>query len=225
MYSSRMPARKDHDLRRRDISEAVWRVLAAHGFAGLNMRAVAAELTATTGLLTHYFPNKRALVRYALDVAEERTQDREMRTPPAPGLAALRAALLDVLPLEEASTAMNRVWVSSWDAALGDAALSEWEAARHARWRSRLRAHVVAAQQRAELPAADPDDVAASAAAFAHGLVVQSLFDPAHFPSDRQTALLDGFLDGLRGPDRRAEILTRVALDLGREGAATQDEP
>jgi AcrR family transcriptional regulator len=52
-----MPRTKgDHEARRRDVSEAVWRVLVAHGFGGLTMRAVAAELDASTGLLTHYFP-------------------------------------------------------------------------------------------------------------------------------------------------------------------------
>jgi AcrR family transcriptional regulator len=201
MYSSRMPARKDHDLRRRDISGAVWRVLAEHGFGGLTLRAVAAELNATTGLLTHYFPDKRTLVRYALDVAEEHTQGREMRTPPAPGLPALRAALLDVLPLDGTSTAMNRVWVSSWDAALGDASLGEEQAARYVRWRDRLRDHVTAAQERGELPPANADEVAASAAAFCHGLVVQALFDPGRFPPDRQIGLLDRFFQGLRTPN------------------------
>ncbi len=37
-----MPARTDHDARRRDVSEAVWRVLAVHGFGGLTLRAVQA---------------------------------------------------------------------------------------------------------------------------------------------------------------------------------------
>jgi AcrR family transcriptional regulator len=190
-----MPARKDHDLRRRDISAAVWRVLAARGFDGLTLRAVAAELNATTGLLTHYFADKRALVRYALDVAEERTQGRPLRTAPAPGLAALRTALLDVLPLDPDTVTMNRVWVSSWDAALGDAETGRAQAGRYERWRTRLRGHVVAAQERGELPAGDPDDLAAEAAAFGHGLVVQALFDPDRFPPDRQAALLDRFLE------------------------------
>ena len=87
-----MPARKDHDLRRRDISEAVWRVLATDGFGGLTLRAVAAALDASTGLLTHYFPNKHTLLRYALDIAEERTQSRTLRTAPAPGMARATAS-------------------------------------------------------------------------------------------------------------------------------------
>jgi AcrR family transcriptional regulator len=204
-----MPARGDHDARRADVSEAVWRVLAARGFGGLTLRAVAAEMGASTGLLTHYFPSKRALVRHALDVAEERTETRDRRIPADQGRPALRAALLDVLPLSEASTAMNRVWVSFWDAALGDADLGTSQTTRYARWRDRLRPHVEVAQRRGELPAAaDADDLVASAAAFAHGLVVQALFDPDRFPPQRQVDLLDRFLDrlsatdGLSGTDR-----------------------
>jgi AcrR family transcriptional regulator len=193
-----VPARGDHEARRRDVSEAVWRVLAAHGFGGLTLRAVAAEMGASTGLLTHYFPTKRALVTYALKVAEERTATRVRRIAPEPGLAALRAALLDVLPLTPESTAMNRIWVSSWDGALGDPDLATVERARYVRWRRLLRPHVDAARQRGELPAtADPEDLVAIAAAFAHGLVVQALFDPRRFPKSRQVALLDQFLAGL----------------------------
>lgn len=63
-------------------------MLAERGFGGLTLRAVAAEMRATTGLLTHYFPNKRALVAYALDVLERRSADR-----PRPAVAAAVAAV------------------------------------------------------------------------------------------------------------------------------------
>ncbi len=195
-----MPARGDHDARRRDVSEAVWRVLAEHGFGGLTLRAVAAEMGASTGLLTHYFPNKRALVEHALDVADERTANRPLRTA-RPGLPALRAALLDVLSLTPAATAMNRVWVSSWDVSLADRDLAARQRDRYGGWRDRLRPHVAAAVARGELPGSrDVDEIVASAAAFAHGLVVHALFDPAAFPPDRQIAMLDGFLASLVSP-------------------------
>ncbi|MQY07433.1 TetR/AcrR family transcriptional regulator [Actinomadura macrotermitis] len=190
-----MPARGDHEARRRDVSAAVWRVLASRGFDGLTLRAVAAEMGASTGLLTHYFPNKKALLTHALDLADEHTEALARRTPAAPGAAALRAALLDVLPLTEVSAAMNRVWVSSWDGALGDPDLGTRETARYERWRGRLRVHAEAARERGELPAdADVDDIVATVAAFTHGLVVQALFDTVRFPPERQIALLDDLL-------------------------------
>lgn len=194
-----MPAKGDHVSRRADVAAAVWRVLASSGFDGLTLRAVAAEMGASTGLLTHYFASKRDLVRYAHEVAEERTEARKRLTPDAPGLAALRVALMNVLPLTPETVATSRVWVSFWDAALADEFLHEAQRARYERWRGRLRTCVEAAQDRGELPPSPPEEVAVEAAAFAHGLVVQALFDPARLPADRQVALLDRFLADLTG--------------------------
>ncbi len=200
MYGSSMPRTKgNHEARRRDVSEAVWRVLAAHGFGGLTLRAVAAELGATTGLLTHYFPAKRDLVAYALDLLEQRSASRPRRAAGA-GLSAVRAAMLDILPLTAEATDANRIWVSSWDVALADPALSGDHARRYAQGRDRLRDLVAAAQQLGELPAGDPARIAAGAQAFVLGLVVQALFAPTAFPPHRQVELLDDYLVSLTSP-------------------------
>ncbi|MFJ2564334.1 TetR/AcrR family transcriptional regulator [Streptomyces sp. NPDC088770] len=189
-----MPRTKgDHEARRRDVSEAVWRVLAAHGFGGLTMRAVAAELDATTGLLTHYFPTKRDLVVYALDLLELRS-DARLRRAAGKGMSAVRAALLDVLPLTDEATVSNRIWVSSWDIALADPELSADYAGKYARSRDKLRDLVAAAQQLGELPAGDAARVAAGIQSFVLGLVVQALLDPEAFPPHRQIELLDDHL-------------------------------
>ncbi|MGW4042576.1 TetR/AcrR family transcriptional regulator [Streptomyces sp. NPDC004721] len=195
-----MPRTKgDHEARRRDVSEAVWRVLAAHGFRGLTMRAVAAELDATTGLLTHYFPTKRDLVAYALDLLEVRSESRLRRTA-GEGMSAVRAALLDILPLTGEATVGNRIWVSSWDAALADPELSVDYARKYARSRDKLRDLVAAAQHLDELPTGDPARIAAGAQSYVLGLVVQALFDPEAFPPHRQIELLDDYLATLASP-------------------------
>ncbi|MEU0086277.1 TetR/AcrR family transcriptional regulator [Streptomyces sp. NPDC006274] len=195
-----MPRTKgDHEARRRDVSEAVWRVLAAEGFNGLTLRAVARELGATTGLLTHYFPTKDDLVAHALDLLESRSAARPRRAA-GQGLSAVRAALLDVLPLTAEATAANRIWVSSWDTALADPELSDDYGRKYARSRDRLRTSVADAQRLGELPAGDSERIAAGALAFVLGLVVQALFDPAAFPPERQTRLLDDYLAALASP-------------------------
>lgn len=200
MYRSSMPRTKgDHEARRRDVSEAVWRVLAAHGFSGLTLRAVAAELGATTGLLTHYFPAKRDLVAHALDLLDARTAARPRRSP-GQGLDALRSALLDILPLTADATASNRIWVSSWDTALADPDLTEDYAGKYGRSRARLSERVAAAQELGELPPGDPDGIAAGAQSFVLGLVVQALFTPAEFTPERQVELLDAYLTALATP-------------------------
>lgn len=198
-----MPRSKgDHEARRQDVSAAVWHVMATRGFAGLTLRAVAAELGATTGLLMHYFPTKQALVAYALELLEERTLARPRRQA-GDGLAALRDALMDILPLTSDTTDSNRIWVSSWDTALADPALSADYARKYARGRDRVLQRVIAAQDAGELPPGEPADVAAGAQAFVLGLVVQALFDPAAFPPARQVRLVDDYLAGLAAPGLR----------------------
>ncbi|MFD8294889.1 TetR/AcrR family transcriptional regulator [Streptomyces bauhiniae] len=192
------PAPGDHDARREDVSRAVWQVLADKGFAGLTLRAVAAAMGVSTGMLMHYFPAKRALITHALDLLETRTAGRPRREHVAPGLATVRAMLLDILPLTPGDTLRNRVWVSSWDLSLADDGLAAEQAGRYTRLRASLRPHLEAARELEELPAhADPEQLAATAVAFTHGLVVQALFDPGRFPEDAQVALLDGFLTSL----------------------------
>ncbi|MFV0131499.1 TetR/AcrR family transcriptional regulator [Streptomyces sp. HMX112] len=189
-------AKGDHEARRLEVSEAVWRVLAARGFGGLTLRAVAAELGATTGLLTHYFPTKDDLVTHALGLLERRTSSRPRRAP-GQGLRAVRAWLLDVLPLTAEAADSNRIWVSSWDTALADPELREEYAGKYARGRDTLRELVAEAQRLGELPPGDPARVAAGAQAFALGLAVQAVLDPTGFPSRRQTELLDDYVAAL----------------------------
>lgn len=192
-----MPAKGDHDARRAQVSEAVWRVLAARGFGGLTLRAVAGELGSSTGLLTHYFPSKRVLVRHALDVAEERSRVRPRHVPDGEGFDALRSALLDVLPLTPELVEMSRVWVSSWDAGIGDDELGRLHGARYVRWRGRLTGHIETAIRLGQISATDPELLAIRCAAFAHGLVVQALFDPELMTPEVQIRLLDEFLTSL----------------------------
>lgn len=195
-----MPAKGDHNAARRAVSKAVWRVLASQGFSGLTMRAIAVELGASTGLVTHYYTNKQELVRMAVELAEENARIRNRHSHERDGLDGLRAALLDVLPLTPETASMNRVWVSFWGEALSDKSLGDFEIERYERWRGMLRPHIEAAVQNGQLPEGTPiDDLVATAAAFAHGVVVQALVDPKRFPPDRQRALVDQFIERLRG--------------------------
>ncbi|WP_412544385.1 TetR family transcriptional regulator C-terminal domain-containing protein [Longispora sp. K20-0274] len=97
-------------------------------------------------------------------------------------------------PADPAGGGGQRIWVSSWDAALADPDLAAGHAARYARSRERLRDHVLAAQRRGELPPGDPDDLAADIQSFTLGLIVQALLGADTYPPERQIHLLDGYL-------------------------------
>ncbi|MFI6445623.1 TetR/AcrR family transcriptional regulator [Kitasatospora sp. NPDC050543] len=195
------PAPGDREARREDVSQAVWHVLADKGFGGLTLRAVAAAMGVSTGMLMHYFPTKQALIAHALHLLEKRSAERPRRERPTAGLATVRAMLLDILPLTPDGTARNRIWVSSWDLALANDGLAADQADRYTRMRSAIRPHFEAARDLGELPATtDCEQLAATAVAFTHGLVVQALFDPDRFPEGVQTAMLDDFLTSIAVP-------------------------
>jgi len=173
-------------------------VLDRAGFAGLSIRAVARELDATTGIVTHYFPTKRELTSFALDLLAERTGSRERRGDAAAAAAdphgpdGLRSALLGMLALDDESRTANRIWVSSWDAALAE----EHHASEHAE-RYRASRAKVAALVEAALGDADDEEIIRVAEAlhsFALGMTVQAVIDPGSYPPDRQIALLDDVL-------------------------------
>ncbi len=182
--------------RREDVAAAVWRVLDQAGFAGLSMRAVARELDATTGIVTHYFPSKRELTSFALELLAERSGARE-RPATTRGPADLRSALLDMLPLDDNSQTSNRIWISSWDAALAD----ERHAAEHAE-RYRASRAKVAGLVAEFLGVDDLEDerverVTETLHSFVLGLTVQAVLDPSAYPPERQVTLLDGILSDL----------------------------
>jgi AcrR family transcriptional regulator len=187
----------NHEDRRGEVAEAVWQVLAADGFNGLTIRAIARQLQATTGVVTHYFRSKREIIGYALDLLERRARSRPRR--PAPeGLPALRSAVLDMLPLDTETTTANRVWVSSWDHALADPQFQRDHARRYSDGVERLDEHVRAAQARSEVRAGDTRSMATKLHCFALGLIVQGVLDPDRYPADRQIELLDDYLETLR---------------------------
>ncbi len=67
-----MPKVVDGDERRVELANAAIRVIARAGLGAATVREVAAEAGWTTGGLTHYFADKRELLKYTLSVSLER---------------------------------------------------------------------------------------------------------------------------------------------------------
>jgi AcrR family transcriptional regulator len=71
-----VPKVVDHSERRREIAEAVWRVLMRDGLRGASVRAVVAESGLSSGAIRHYFSSHDDLLRFAGHVVVERGPDR-----------------------------------------------------------------------------------------------------------------------------------------------------
>jgi AcrR family transcriptional regulator len=191
----------DHEKRREEIAEAAWRVVERAGPEGANMREIAREAGHTTGVVTHYFRDKRELMAFAFGLMVERSTRRVAEAAASSGPA---EALAQLLPLDEERRRETTVWL-----ALMSASLADPELARELRQRYRRAREATFPTFRVALKAAapgeDPDDVADDLMAVVDGLTVDALADPESYPPGRQLALLHRALERLGLPLPRGE--------------------
>lgn len=97
-----MPKVIDHDQRRQEIAEAVWRLIMRDGISAVSVRDVAAEANLSTGSLRHMFASKADLLAYSMQLVHVRLRIRvrvhlSITDPRERALAMLS----EVLPLDE----------------------------------------------------------------------------------------------------------------------------
>ncbi|MFI6298574.1 TetR/AcrR family transcriptional regulator [Nonomuraea sp. NPDC050790] len=103
-----MPKVVDHALRRRQIAEAVHRLIDAHGIDRVSLREVAAEAGVSMGLVQHYFTTKDEMLLLAMEHLHLRITERVGQVSGSPR-EVLRAAILELLPLDEVRRSEARI--------------------------------------------------------------------------------------------------------------------
>lgn len=100
-----MPRLADHEQRRRQIAEAVWRIASARGLEDVSLRKVAAEAGVSLRLVQYYFGTRDDLLLGALEilneVAEEHTRAEAGPAADATPRQVLRTMLVGMLPLDD----------------------------------------------------------------------------------------------------------------------------
>ena len=196
-----MPKVVDHEERRAELREAVWRLAAREGLEGITVRRVAEEAGCSTGALVHYFADKEELLLFAFRTVAERVQRRlaeaEGRT--ADPLELARGMLIEGLPLDRDRQAEVRVWFSFLGLALGRTALARAQRLTYRAWRERVAEYLRAAQEAGAIRAGlDCTSEAAALVALVDGIAVQATFEPRALPAARQLELVDARLAELR---------------------------
>ncbi|MGY1712307.1 TetR/AcrR family transcriptional regulator [Geodermatophilus sp. SYSU D00758] len=196
-----MPRVVDAEQRRRELAEAVWRVIRRDGVPGASVRAVAREAGTSMGALRHWFATQDELLRFAMTLVLERARARiEAVLAEAGPLEGRVVRLLEeALPLDGERRAEAEVWLALTARALVDPDLAEL------RDRSAeglqllcgaaLRALAGAGRLRAEL---DPALETERLYALLDGLAVHALTRPSALPPARVRQVLTAHLDDLR---------------------------
>ncbi len=118
-----MPVDVDPARRRREVAEAAARLIAGSGIGAVTFRNLAAALKCSTTGISHYFPNRKAILietyRFVVDRALRR------RTPPPDADTRTVLASLDpILPLDQAGFDDWILWFCFWVEALFDPELA-----------------------------------------------------------------------------------------------------
>jgi AcrR family transcriptional regulator len=116
-----MPRLVDHERRRRELGDAVWRVIRSRGIDGASIRTVAREAGWSPGSLRHYFTTQSELLSFAMQMVVDRVEARVAALDPPPDpRAAVDQRLHEVLPLDDERRAENEVWLAFAARALVD---------------------------------------------------------------------------------------------------------
>jgi AcrR family transcriptional regulator len=187
-----MPMRVDHDQRRAELAEAVWRLVLRAGVPAASVRAVANEAGLSMGSVRYFFHTQEELLRFAMSEVVNRARGRVAAKAgrrqaavragrPLDGFAAL---LEEVLPLDDERRVEARIWAAFSAAASTDPAMERLRREADEAVRGLCR---TALQGMAELGLLQPDHAPADLAletqrlwALLDGLTVHLLVEPAY---------------------------------------------
>ncbi len=192
-----MPKIVDADDRRAALAAAAARLISTVGLDKVRLKDVAAEAGWTTGALTHYFPDKRALLMMAMTTALDQLQGRKESIVDERG-DELRWLLEQALPLDDDRRQHWRVsqalYVQSW----GDPELTEIRVRAYRRWRRRIVDLITEAMASGRISTdLTAEDAADETIAIVDGVATQALYDPERWLPERQLRLLDRHLAAL----------------------------
>ena len=104
-----MPKKVDHEVRRREIADAVLRLAATEGLESVSLRHVAAEAGISMGLVQHYFRGKDDMLAFAYEHDARRHELRiveKLRAVDRPTVRdVVRTIMVEILPIDEQSRA------------------------------------------------------------------------------------------------------------------------
>ena len=125
LYACPVPKLVDHDVRRREIAQAVWAVIAERGIDGVTLRSVAAEAGVSVGRIQHYYASREELVRDScrelLKAATQRFEAVDDTTP----VEKLRRLVLGRIPTTPEFAIGTSIWLAYEAKSVDDPVIAE----------------------------------------------------------------------------------------------------
>ena len=185
--------------RRLEVSEAAWQVIVREGLDRTSMRAIAQEMSCTTGVVTHYFRNKQELILFALHQVAARLQVlMERAVTDLSGCDRLVAMLSSFLPIDQERQEILRVWVAFLGYAVGRADLMADHQQSAGELRQMIIQELVTLQRQGDIRSdVDPEQEANVLLALVNGVSLDTLIQAKSLSQQQQTLVFQRYVDGL----------------------------
>jgi len=183
--------------RRLEVSEAAWRVIVREGLDRTSMRAIAQEMNCTTGVVTHYFRNKEALILFALGQVTERLQVlMQNALENVSGTERLVVMLSAFLPIDVQRQEILRVWVAFLGYAVGRDQLM----AEHQQSAAQLREVIIQELKHLQTNQLirsdiDPEIESNALLAFGNGVSLDSLIQAHRLSCEQQELIIRRYIE------------------------------
>lgn len=156
-YNGIMPKIVDHEMRRRELADAAWRVIRRDGLEAASVRNIAKEAGVSLGLLRHYFSSQDDLFAYALGRIGERIRERIGNLTLTGDVRADVVTIIEqTMPLDEERQTEAIIWLAFLGKSLANAGLGALAAETHENL-YRLYRKLLATMQRQGLISPDAD--------------------------------------------------------------------
>jgi len=194
-----LPKIVDWEERRNLVLAATWRVIARDGLTRATIRSIAAEAGLSSGIIQHYFEDKSDILSSALLLSHSRIGERMVRASAGlKGLEAIRAIMLEAMPLEEAQLLEAQIEVSFWGHVLDNPALRGILRTEYDTFWERLSDELDNAAAMGELkPDVDTAQVVRHLIVIVDGLSADRVLYPVKVEPEQQVELLDAYLESI----------------------------
>ena len=192
-------SRIDNHARRRELGEALWRVVVREGIDAASVRKVAAEAGVSAGSLRHVFPSQSELLAFAMQLIVDEVASRVAAVDDSGEIReTVEQRLRTLLVLDPETRAVFDVWLAFAIRARVDESLRPLRDQTHARVRALCRESVEAlrahGKARTEL---DVDYESERLHGLIDGIAMHATLDPKTTTPARQIDILTRHLDSL----------------------------
>jgi AcrR family transcriptional regulator len=124
-----MPKIVDHDVRRKELGEAAWRIIRREGLDAVTVRNVAKEAGVSLGALRHYFTSQSDLLAFSMRMISDRVKERIANIKLSGDIRADCETLIEeLLPMDADRRNESEIWLAFTGRRLVDPKLAELNA-------------------------------------------------------------------------------------------------